>query len=73
MREQGWALVDQELERGLTSLAAPIGAPGRPPVAALNVSTATIDGRADLEAAREPLLATAAAIGADLAAQSVSG
>jgi IclR family pca regulon transcriptional regulator len=73
VREQGWALVDQELERGLTSLAAPIAATGRATVAALNVSSATIDGPAHVEAAREPLLATAAAIGADLAAQSVTG
>jgi IclR family pca regulon transcriptional regulator len=39
-REQGWALVDQELEIGLRSMAAPIkGADGRT-IAALNVSAA---------------------------------
>lgn len=73
VRDQGWALVDQELERGLTSIAAPVMSPGGSVVAALNVSTATIDGQADLETAREPLLATAAAIGADLAAQAATG
>jgi IclR family pca regulon transcriptional regulator len=40
VREQGWALVDQELEIGLRAAAAPItGADGRT-IAALNVSTA---------------------------------
>lgn len=73
VRKQGWALVDQELERGLTSLAAPITGPGHSVVAALNVSTATVDGRPQIEAAREPLVAAAAAIAADLAAQSVVG
>ena len=42
-------------------------------VAALNVSTATIDGQPQIEDMRPPLMATAAAIGADLAAQAVSG
>lgn len=72
VRGQGWALVDQELERGLTSLAAPIRGPGGETVAALNVSTATLDDPPRIEAAREPLLETAAAIGADLLAQSVT-
>jgi IclR family pca regulon transcriptional regulator len=40
VREQGWALVDQELEMGLRSVAAPIrGADGRA-VAALNIAAA---------------------------------
>ena len=40
MREQGWSLVDQELEMGLRSIAAPIrGADGRT-VAALNLAAA---------------------------------
>jgi IclR family pca regulon transcriptional regulator len=40
VREQGWSLVDQELEMGLRSIAAPIrGADGRA-VAALNVAAA---------------------------------
>ncbi|MGJ9412867.1 IclR family transcriptional regulator C-terminal domain-containing protein [Aeromicrobium sp. CF4.19] len=73
VREQGWALVDQELERGLTSLAAPIVRSGGETVAALNVSTATLDEDSSIDAARGPLLETAAAIGADLAAQSDAG
>lgn len=41
VRRQGWALVDQELEQGLRSIAAPLhGAHGRV-VAAINVSTST--------------------------------
>ncbi len=39
VRAQGWALVDQELEDGLMSLAAPIHDPGRRVIAAVNVST----------------------------------
>lgn len=73
VREQGWALVDQELERGLTSIAAPIAGRGGSVVAALNVSSATIGEEPRIESARDPLLATAAAIGEDLAAQSVGG
>ena len=39
MRAQGWALVDQELEIGLRSIAAPLRVDGRT-IAALNVSAA---------------------------------
>jgi IclR family pca regulon transcriptional regulator len=40
VREQGWSLVDQELEMGLRSISAPIrGADGRT-IAALNVAAA---------------------------------
>jgi IclR family pca regulon transcriptional regulator len=39
VREQGWALVDQELELGLRSIAAPLTAHGRT-IAALNVAVA---------------------------------
>lgn len=66
-RTQGWALVDQELELGLRSLAAPlVGADGSV-VAALNVSTAAT-AEPDPSAYRDALLATAAAISADLVA-----
>ncbi len=41
-REQGWALVDQELEVGLCSIAVPIKAPGCRTVAALNTSASTL-------------------------------
>ena len=66
--EQGWAMVDQELEEGLRSVAAPIhGADGRV-VAAVNLSTHA--SRTTAEAVRAalvpPLLATAAAISDDL-------
>jgi IclR family transcriptional regulator, pca regulon regulatory protein len=39
VREEGWALVDQELEMGLRSIAAPLRAEGRA-IAALNVAVA---------------------------------
>lgn len=39
-REQGWALVDQELELGLRSVAAPVTRPPSATVAAINVSAA---------------------------------
>lgn len=38
IREQGWALVDQELEEGLRSLAVPIRSPDGEVVAAVNLS-----------------------------------
>jgi IclR family pca regulon transcriptional regulator len=69
---QGWAMVDQELEEGLRSVAAPIhGGDGRV-VAAVNLSTHA--SRTTAEAVRAdlvpPLLATAAAISNDLSAAS---
>ncbi|WP_291042595.1 IclR family transcriptional regulator C-terminal domain-containing protein [Herbiconiux sp.] len=67
VRERGWAAVDQELEVGLRSIAAPVRRNGRV-VAAINVSTtvgvATIER---IEADFAPALVAAAdAIGADL-------
>ena len=68
VRAQGWALVDQELEDGLRSVAAPIRDPDGLTVAAVNISVAA--GRATLDAIRRnlvpPLIATAARIEADL-------
>ncbi|MEU4519760.1 IclR family transcriptional regulator C-terminal domain-containing protein [Amycolatopsis sp. NPDC024027] len=66
---QGWAMVDQELEEGLRSVAAPIrGRTGRV-VAAVNLSTHA--SRTTAESVRRdlvpPLLETARAIEADLA------
>ncbi len=66
---QGWAMVDQELEEGLRSVAAPIrGRTGRV-VAAVNLSTHA--SRTTAESVRTdlvpPLLETARAIEADLA------
>ena len=68
VRRQGWALVDQELEQGLRSIAAPLhGADGRV-VAAINVSTST--STASLERIsdeyRPAVLETAADISAAL-------
>jgi IclR family pca regulon transcriptional regulator len=62
--EQGWAEVDQELEPGLYSLAAPIRNVDRRVVAAINVSTTSPERPAQL---RDDVLATASAISADLA------
>ncbi|WP_311210728.1 MULTISPECIES: IclR family transcriptional regulator C-terminal domain-containing protein [unclassified Aeromicrobium] len=73
VRTQGWALVDQELERGLTSMAAPILDGRGTAVAALNVSAATMDDTPQIDRARDPLLESARAIGADLAAQQATG
>jgi IclR family pca regulon transcriptional regulator len=67
---QGWAMVDQELEEGLRSVAAPIRDRGGKVVAAVNLSTHA--SRTTTESVREelvpPLLAAAAGIEADLAA-----
>jgi IclR family transcriptional regulator, pca regulon regulatory protein len=68
IREQGWALVDQELEEGLRSVAAPIrDADGRA-IAAVNVSTHA--GRRTVAEVVDdllaPLLRTAQAIETDL-------
>jgi IclR family pca regulon transcriptional regulator len=54
VRAQGWALVDQELELGLRSVAAPIQDAERRTVAALNVSAAV--SRVPLEQLREEIL-----------------
>ena len=68
VRSQGWAMVDQELEEGLRSVAAPIRDRGGRTVAAVNLSahasrTSTETMRGEL---LPPLLATAAKIEADL-------
>ncbi|WP_190814419.1 IclR family transcriptional regulator [Saccharopolyspora pogona] len=69
IRAQGWALVDQELEAGLRSIAAPIRDRSNRVVAAVNISSHV--SRTSPEDARRkllpPLLETAARIGADLA------
>lgn len=54
VRRQGWALVDQELEMGLRSIAAPIHAPGGEITAAVNVSAHA--SRMSLAAMRRELL-----------------
>lgn len=68
VRAQGWAMVDQELEEGLRSLAAPIHDRGGRTVAAVNLSAHA--SRTSIDTMRgemlPPLLATAARIEADL-------
>jgi IclR family pca regulon transcriptional regulator len=68
VREQGWALVDGELEPGLRSVAAPVHDRRGAVVAAVNVSTsATRDSVEHVRDAYLPkLLATSAAIDAEL-------
>jgi len=68
VREQGWALVDQELEEGLRSIAAPLcDAAGRV-VAAVNVSAPVRRGPVEEMVAEflPPLLRTSREIEADL-------
>jgi IclR family transcriptional regulator, pca regulon regulatory protein len=72
VREQGWALVDQELEHGLRSIAAPVTASARVR-AAINVSTSasrTADATALVTHVLPNLRTTAEAITADLVVQS---
>jgi len=75
IRAQGWALVDQELEEGLRSMAAPIRDADGQVIAAINVSThagrRTLDGM--VEDLLQPLLATAHRIELDLARSRASG
>ena len=74
IRSSGWALVDQELEEGLRSLAAPIRDGDGTVIAAVNVSTHA--GRRSLENVLEdllhPLLSTAEDIERDLASARTS-
>jgi IclR family pca regulon transcriptional regulator len=69
IRAQGWALVDQELEEGLRSIAAPLRNVDGQVIAAINISTHA--GRRTLATIVDellaPLLATARRIEADLA------
>jgi IclR family transcriptional regulator, pca regulon regulatory protein len=70
VRAQGWAMVDQELELGLMSMAAPIRDGDGQVIAAVNVSLRAqnvLGGNESLDAVREALLLTAAAISADIA------
>ena len=69
VREQGWALVDQELEEGLRSVATPIRDRDGAVVAAINLSThASRTTREDVLADMlPPLLAAAKRIEGDLA------
>lgn len=68
VRDRGWAFVDQELEAGLRSIAAPVRGKDGGVVAAINVSTAVSTSTLDrLREHHLPLLLdTAAAIEAEL-------
>jgi IclR family pca regulon transcriptional regulator len=74
VRRQGWAMVDQELEEGLRSVAAPIRDRAGQVVAAVNLSAHA--SRTTLDAVKRrllpPLLATAERIEADLRVASAS-
>lgn len=69
VREQGWAMVDGELDAGLRSLAVPVRSRDGRAAAALNVSTSRSSGSLALlrEHHLPRLLATARAVEADLA------
>lgn len=69
IRQQGWCIVDQELEPGLRSVAAPVYAPTGQAVAAINVSTQTsVHDIEELHARYLPaVLDTARSISDDLA------
>jgi IclR family pca regulon transcriptional regulator len=75
VRKQGWALVDQELEEGLRSVAVPIRGRSGDVVAAANLSAHA--SRMTIDAAKRslipPLRATAARIEADLRVASTNG
>lgn len=75
VRAQGYALVDEELEEGLRSIAAPIRDGTGAVVAAVNVSTRT--GRGALDSVRRdllpPLLAAAQRISEDLGMRATRG
>jgi IclR family pca regulon transcriptional regulator len=71
VREQGWCLVDQELEAGLRSVAVPVHGPGGAVICAVNVSLSVAGPDDDAAAAAQrvltPLLDCAADIEAALA------
>lgn len=68
-REQGWAMVDGELEEGLRSIAVPLHSRAGAVIAALNAATSAARGPADevLAELLPALLDAAAAIEAELA------
>ena len=68
VREQGWALVDQELEEGLRSIAAPLHDRSGKVVASVNVSASSQRGSADevVEQLLPDLLRATQAIDSDL-------
>lgn len=75
VRAQGWCLLDQELELGLMSVAAPVRNAAGKVVAAVNVSlqaqnvAAQADPAAYLDSVREEIVRTAGLISADISAK----
>lgn len=75
VRAQGWCVLDQELELGLMSVAAPVRNAAGKVVAAVNVSlqaqnvAAQPDPESYLESVRREILLTAGLISADIAAK----
>jgi len=62
VREQGWALVDQEMELGIRSVAAPIHDRSGKPIAAINISShASRVNLKDMRVRHLPLVLQAAA------------
>jgi IclR family pca regulon transcriptional regulator len=74
VRARGWAMVDQELEEGLRSVAAPIRDQSGQVVAAINVATNVSRTGADELVGRivPQLLATASLIEHDLARSTIA-
>lgn len=68
VREQGWCIVDQELEPGLRSVAAPVYASSGETVAAINISTQTAVHKLDDLYTKflPPILETARTVSDDL-------
>ena len=75
VRQQGWAMVDEELEEGLRAIAAPIHDPGGKVIAAVNVSAPAQRGGPELlrEVLLPHLLAAAQHIDADIRAVAPNG
>jgi IclR family transcriptional regulator, pca regulon regulatory protein len=75
IRSQGWAMVDQELEEGLRSIAVPLRERSGRVTAAMNISSHA--SRTTVESARRdllpPLLAAAARVEADLHSMGTAG
>ncbi|MEZ2391505.1 IclR family transcriptional regulator C-terminal domain-containing protein [bacterium RCC_150] len=75
VRKQGWCVLDQELELGLMSVAAPVRNAAGKVVAAVNVSlqaqsvSARPDPAAYIDSVRDEILRTAGLISADIAAK----
>lgn len=66
VRGQGYALMDQELELGLRSIAVPVLGPGGQVVAAMNIGTQA--GRVDLDRLTGPILETLRATAQEVSA-----